>query len=67
MGRRDGAHAECLLTIFGRAKDLVRNEFGVHEMGVMLTHLFRNYRVSVPHECDMTKLEFLLVQPRSGK
>lgn len=33
----------------------------------MLAHLFRNYRVSVPHECDMTKLGFLLVQPRSRK
>jgi benzoate 4-monooxygenase len=37
------------------------------EMRVMLAHFFRNYRVSVPRECDMTKLEFLLVQPRSGK
>jgi len=33
----------------------------------MLAHLFRNYTVSVPEECDMTKMEFLLVQPKSGK
>ena len=37
------------------------------EMRVMLAHLFRNYTVSVPEECDMTKMEFLLVQPKSGK
>jgi len=37
------------------------------EMRVMLAHLFRNYYVTVPSECDMTKLEFLLVQPKSGK
>jgi cytochrome P450 len=37
------------------------------EMRVMLAHLFRSYKVSVPQECDMTKLEFLLVQPKSGK
>ena len=37
------------------------------EMRVMLAHLFRNYTVSVPDECDMTKMEFLLVQPKSGK
>jgi hypothetical protein len=29
MGRRDGEYEKCLLTIFGRAKDLSWNEFGI--------------------------------------